>query len=57
MTRRICPICGRSWYSSQTDGTWICECGAEIGKEHEVSLERGEEDGQAARSSDRKSEN
>lgn len=31
MQRRICPGCGREWYSADEDGVWSClECGAEI---------------------------
>lgn len=31
MQHRICPGCGREWWSADEGGVWIClECGAEI---------------------------
>lgn len=58
MVKRICPDCSKSWYSAAAEQNWNCECGMTLSKEHEVPLsEVGSEYGQAARSSDRKSEN
>lgn len=37
MQRRICPVCGKDWYSADSSGTWVCqECGAEILPEEDV---------------------
>ena len=34
MQERVCPNCGRAWYSSAAEQTWVCEtCGAEVGPE------------------------
>jgi len=33
MVKRICPHCGAEWWSADSAGVWICECGAEMGPE------------------------
>lgn len=35
MTKRTCPACNTDWYSADSGGVWICECGVVLPPEKE----------------------
>jgi tRNA(Ile2) C34 agmatinyltransferase TiaS len=41
MVKRICPQCGKEWYSADEGNAWCCvDCGGYIGVELNESAER-----------------
>lgn len=34
--KRTCPRCGADWYSADSGGVWICECGVVLPPEKKI---------------------